>query len=355
VELGGRVTAGQELFLQEQDQYNLAYQKIFQKNDHSNFVGGDAESPYIVSILPCDDVQGGCRAIVRTKLRDHHIIVPNQPPAKMARYALLQCRKIDNTIPENPKLTLIRGPFIVKDLANFEDKAYKSKHKMGILYSRGGQTNEEDMFCNTDPSAEFVEFLDMIGERVKLRGIPSTKFVGGLDTKVGGTESKSDLTGAESYYTTFENLEIMFHVSTMLPFTPDRTIQVDRKKHIGNDVVCIVFMDSPTPFKPNAIVSKFIHVIIVIQFLERNSDNKPIYRVSVASKPGVEPHHPILPTPPHFEGGEEFRRFILTKAVNSERAAAHAPAFKLTRTRMNGLATIVEKHMEEAPKKSCFG
>ena len=32
VELGGRLTGDQELFLQEQDAHNLAYQKIFQKN-----------------------------------------------------------------------------------------------------------------------------------------------------------------------------------------------------------------------------------------------------------------------------------------------------------------------------------
>lgn len=350
VELGGRVNAGQELFLQEQDAYNLAYQRIFQKNDHNNFVGGDEASPFIVSILACDDVQGGCRTIVRTRNRDYHIIVPNQAPAmKMARYALAQCRKTDTSIPTvpEPKINQVGGSFIVKDLANFEEKNYKSKHKIGVLYCKRGQTTEEEMFCNNDPSPEFTEFLDMIAERHPLRGF--SKFAGGLDTK-------NDQTGTETYFSTFEDLETVFHVSTLLPFTPDRPVQVERKKHIGNDVVCIVFMDHPAPFRPNTITSKFIHVIIVVQFLERNLENKPVYRVSVASKPGVEPHHPILPTPPHFVGGEEFQRFMLTKVINAERAAAHAPSFKLTRTRMNGLATIVEKYTEEEePKKGCFG
>jgi len=355
VELGGRVGPDQELFLQEQDAYNLAYQKIFQKNDHNNFVGGvDASNPFIISILACDDVGGGCRTIVRTRNRDHYLIIPYQTPAsKMARYAFAQIKKIDKNALPDPKdkkfiMQQVRGQFIVKDLANFEDKAYKSKHKMGILYCKGGQTTEEEMFCNTEPSFEFLEFLDMIGEKVLLRGLPITQFNGGLDTK-------GDLTGTESYNTTFEGTEIMFHVSTLLPFTPDRPIQIERKKHIGNDIVCVVFMDSPTPFKPNTITSKFIHVVIVVQFMERNSNNLPVYRVSVVSKLGVEPHSPVLPTPPHFEGGENFRKFLLTKAVNAERAATHAPAFKLARTRMNGLATIVEKHSEEVPPKKCFG
>eukprot|EP00026_Physarum_polycephalum_P004883 Phypoly_transcript_04907.p1 GENE.Phypoly_transcript_04907~~Phypoly_transcript_04907.p1 ORF type:complete len:612 (-),score=127.87 Phypoly_transcript_04907:68-1903(-) len=352
VELGGRIAGDQELFLEEQDAYNLAYQRIFQKNDHHNFVGGESSTPFIISILACDDVEGGCRTIVRTKHRDHYLILPHAKPAsKMARTAFEQIYKVDKNAlpdPKNKKFSMqqIRGQFIVKDLANFEDKAYKSKHKMGILYSKGGQTTEEEMFSNTEPSFEFLEFLDMIGERVPLRGFPD--FNGGLDTK-------NNLTGTESYYTTHEGVEIMFHVSTLLPYTPDRPIQIERKKHIGNDIVCIVFMDSPTPFKPNTITSKFIHVIIVVQFLERNSNNLPVYRVSVASKLGVEPHHPILPTPPHFEGGPDFRKFLLTKAINAERAATHAPAFKLARTRMNGLATIVEKHTDEPPPKKCFG
>jgi len=356
VELGGRVIAvEQELFLQEQDAHNLAYQKIFQKNDHNNFVGGAPDNPFIISILVCDDVDAaGCRCIVRTKFRDHHLIVPNQnPPIKMARYALVQVRKFDSGIPseKDKKLNIHRleGPSIIKDLSNFEEKAYKSKHKMGILYCKGGQTTEEEMFCNTEPSYEFNYFLDMLATRVPLKGFPANQFNGGLDTK-------ADLTGTESYYTTYEGVEIMFHVSTLLPFNPDKgVIQIERKKHIGNDVVCIVFMDSPTPFKPNTIVSKFTHVLIVVQFLERNSNDIPIYRVSVASKPGVEPHQPVLPTPPHLEGGQDFRRFLLTKAINSERAAIHAPAFKLARTRMNSLATIIEKYVEEEPPKSCFG
>lgn len=354
VELGGRVSGEQELFLQDQDGYNLAYQKIFQKNDHNNFVGGAPDNPFVVSILACDDVQGGCRAIVRTKYKDHHLIVPNQnPPIKMAKYALSQVRKVDNALPngqdkEKAVIHQVKGSFIVKDLSNFEEKSYKSKHKMGILYCKGGQTTEEEMFANTEPSYEFTYFLDMLASRVPLRGFPSNQFNGGLDTK-------SDLTGTESYYTTFEGTELMFHVSTLLPFSPDKSIQLERKKHIGNDVVCIVFMDSPTPFKPNTITSKFIHVLIVVQFLERNNFDIPLYRVSVASKQGVEVHQPVLPTPPHFEGGEHMRKFLLTKAINSERAAIFAPAFKLSRTRMNALSTIIEKYIEEEPPKKCFG
>ncbi len=63
-----------------------------------------------------------------------------------------------------------------------QEKNYKSKHKMGILYCKGGQITEEEMFCNqNDIRPEFYEFLDMIATRTPLRGF--TGFTGGLDTK----------------------------------------------------------------------------------------------------------------------------------------------------------------------------
>jgi len=36
-------------------------------------------------------------------------------------------------------------------------------------------------------------------------------------------------------------LEIMFHVSTFLPYSPDNPQQLHRKRYIGNDVCVIIF------------------------------------------------------------------------------------------------------------------
>lgn len=43
---------------------------------------------------------------------------------------------------------------------------------------------------------------------------------------LGGLDSDKDLTGELSVYTKFQDLEIMFHVSTLLPFTPNDSQQV---------------------------------------------------------------------------------------------------------------------------------
>ena len=57
----------------------------------------------------------------------------------------------------------------------------------------------------------------------------------------------------------------MFHVSTLLPHSSINEQQLERKRHIGNDRVAIVFQDETTPFSPKMIKSKLLHVFLIIQ------------------------------------------------------------------------------------------
>ncbi len=55
----------------------------------------------------------------------------------------------------------------------------------------------------------------------------------------------------------------MFHVSTLLPHSAVNRQQLERKRHIGNDVVVIVFQDGPNGgFNPKTISSKFNRILI---------------------------------------------------------------------------------------------
>ena len=42
-------------------------------------------------------------------------------------------------------------------------------YKFGVLYCKAGQTVEEQMFSNKTGSADWEEFLDVIGERVNIQ------------------------------------------------------------------------------------------------------------------------------------------------------------------------------------------
>ena len=50
----------------------------------------------------------------------------------------------------------------------------------------------------------------------------------------------------------------MFHVSTLLPFTLGDAQQLQRKRHIGNDIVAIVFQVNRLKFEKISIHQIFI-------------------------------------------------------------------------------------------------
>jgi len=173
--------------------------------------------------------------------------------------------------------------------------------------------------------------LDCIGDRVPLNGF--TGFSGGLDTK-------SDSTGIESIYSVHRGHEIMFHVSTMLPYFPKDTQQVERKRHLGNDVVLVIFKESPEDsFPAHTISSQFNHAFIIVQ---PESGGK--YRIASANKFGVKPYGPFIPEGMLFERGLKLREFFLTKVVNAERAAMSAPDFRqrLAKTREILLRDVID-------------
>ncbi|KYO33077.1 signal-induced proliferation-associated protein 1-like [Alligator mississippiensis] len=78
------------------------------------------------------------------------------------------------------------------------------------------------------------------------RLIIRTSQVGLGGSWAGNGQRRADSTGTHSLYTTYQDYEIMFHVSTMLPYTPNNPQQLLRKRHIGNDIVTIV-PAPPTP------------------------------------------------------------------------------------------------------------
>ena len=88
-------------------------------------------------------------------------------------------------------------------------------------------------------SAEFVEFLGVLGQTITLKGW--SKYRGGLDVRsiylpihfccsfsliCSSRLILDNTTGETSVYTEFHNIEIMFHVSTMLPHQVDDTQKV---------------------------------------------------------------------------------------------------------------------------------
>ena len=90
------------------------------------------------------------------------------------------------------------------------------------------------------------------------------------------------MTGKESVYTVYAGHEVMYHVSTMLPHSKDNPQQLERKRHIGNDIVNIIYTDDPTvldTFNPNCIRSQFTRKINRNKFAIRfNRSNQFVWK-----------------------------------------------------------------------------
>jgi len=121
-----------------------------------------------------------------------------------------------------------------------------------------------------------------------------------------------------------------------------------KKRHLGNDIVVIIFNESSKPFSPQTIQSEFNHIYAVVQPLPKLTGEKQKYKIGFASKSGVPPFGPLLNDPAIYEQGPEFRKFFLIKLFNAERAACSGPSFfpKLRRTRKMLLEEISKKYVK---------
>ncbi|XP_009078420.1 PREDICTED: signal-induced proliferation-associated 1-like protein 3, partial [Acanthisitta chloris] len=236
-------------------------------------------------------------------------------------------------------------PKVTEQLLKLDEQGLCRRHKVGILYCKSGQSSEEEMYNNEEAGPALEEFLDLLGEKVSLKSF--TKYSAQLDTK-------TDSTGTHSLYTTYQDYEIMFHVSTMLPYTPNNRQQLLRKRHIGNDIVTIIFQEpGALPFTPQNIRSHFQHVFIIVRVHQPCTDNVS-YSVAVTRSKDVPPFGPPIPPGVTFRKSELFRDFLLAKAINAENAAPKSDKFHTmaTRTRQEYLKDLAENYVTGTPVDS---
>ncbi len=124
------------------------------------------------------------------------------------------------------------------------------------------------------------------------------------------------------------------------------TDQIDSKRHIGNDLVVIVFWEGAGAFDASQLVTQMSHVFLVVQrvpSLSASVSAVPRYHVGVICKGGVAPFEPFLPVGGLFDGDTAFRDWLCMKIINGERAVFQTPMFrkKLLDTRRNHLDRLV--------------
>ncbi|XP_006893939.1 PREDICTED: tuberin [Elephantulus edwardii] len=131
-------------------------------------------------------------------------------------------------------------------------------HKIAVLYVGEGQSNSElAILSNEHGSYRYTEFLTGLGKLIELKDCqPDKVYLGGLD--VGGAD------GQFTYCWHDDIMQAIFHIATLMPTKDGDRLRCDKKRHLGNDFVSIVYNDSGEHFKLGTIKGQFnfVHVII---------------------------------------------------------------------------------------------
>ncbi|RZF36202.1 hypothetical protein LSTR_LSTR008528 [Laodelphax striatellus] len=318
------------------------YFKYFLGKLHQNYVGADGEKKSFFLSVVLAEANNQCgpqyRAILWKKTGAQKISLPYTANKPMTVKQILSNFPNMEKLEKGPKE--IFSPDIQKDLLLLEEQEGSVNFKFGVLYTKPGQHTDDEMLSNEFGSPEWDQFISLLGDKITLKGWD--KYRGGLDVK-------GDMTGKSSVYTIYEGHEIMFHVSTLLPYSKDNRQQVERKRHIGNDIVNIIFFDGGpaqmSQFNPTSIKSQFTHVFAVVCYC--SEDNS--YRLVVYSEESVPLFGPSLPCPPVFRVAEEFREFLIVKLINGEKAAFNTPTFSQKRERTLDMLIkdLYSEHMGE--------
>ncbi|KAM5332107.1 tuberin isoform 9-T10 [Glossophaga mutica] len=131
-------------------------------------------------------------------------------------------------------------------------------HKIAVLYVGEGQSNSElAILSNEHGSYRYTEFLTGLGKLIELKDCqPDKVYLGGLD--VCGED------GQFTYCWHDDIMQAVFHIATLMPTKDVDKHRCDKKRHLGNDFVSIVYNDSGEDFKLGTIKGQFnfVHVIV---------------------------------------------------------------------------------------------
>eukprot|EP01083_Nonionella_stella_P002670 7660_1 len=174
---------------------------------------------------------------------------------------------------------LRRGDILSRSLSVLDMTYPKETAKLGVLYVGKEQRSETEILGNSKGSSRYERFVRNLGEIVTLKGC--NLYTGGMDTK---HREDGDYTLIwDDPFTT-----IAFHVATLLPTDEQHKFNQNKKRHLGNDMVNIVYSDSPLAWEVDTIRTQlnFVHIVIYPMKDDR-------FRIIIKCKPGIPPFGPL--------------------------------------------------------------
>ena len=158
-------------------------------------------------------------------------------------------------------------------LGNIDKIRPRLCYRVAVVYVGPAQRLQRDIMHNTevDSSDGFSDFLRGLGWVVDTES----------HQRVGGFNGSLDhrLQDRMLYFGS-SSCEVAFHVLPWMPLKDDDAQQIERKRHIGNDAVHIVWCEHPNGYDVSTFVSEVTDVFIVIIPL-----NETLVQVQVFCRP----------------------------------------------------------------------
>ncbi|XP_063058708.1 tuberin [Engraulis encrasicolus] len=166
----------------------------------------------------------------------------------------------------NKPLLLPKSELIDRAVKVLDQMPPYDTHKIGVVFVGPGQvSNEVSILSNEYGSNRYAQFLTGLGKLIHLKDCdPDQVFLGGLD------QYGDD--GEFTYCWHDDIMQAIFHIATLMPNRESDKGCCNKKRHIGNDFVVVVYNDSSEEYKLGTIKGQFNFVEVVIKPLDYDSN-----------------------------------------------------------------------------------
>ncbi|KPP69040.1 tuberin-like [Scleropages formosus] len=166
----------------------------------------------------------------------------------------------------NKPLLLPKSELIDRAVKVLDQMPPYDTHKIGVVFVGPGQVNNEvSILSNEYGSNRYAQFLTGLGKLIHLKDCdPDQIYLGGLD------QYGDD--GEFTYCWHDDIMQAIFHIATLMPNRESDKGCCNKKRHIGNDFVMVVYNDSGEEYKLGTIKGQFNFVEVVIHPLDYESN-----------------------------------------------------------------------------------
>ncbi|XP_048871458.1 tuberin isoform X1 [Brienomyrus brachyistius] len=166
----------------------------------------------------------------------------------------------------NKPLLLPKSELIDRTVKVLDQMPPYDTHKIGVVFVGAGQVNNEaSILSNEYGSNRYTQFLTGLGRLIHLKDCdPDQIYLGGLD------QYGDD--GEFTYCWHDDIMQAIFHIATLMPTRESDKGCCNKKRHIGNDFVMVVYNDSGEEYKLGTIRGQFNFVEVIIRPLDYESN-----------------------------------------------------------------------------------